>query len=185
LNEAHGSRGVVAAVPLANMALRYKYVFDTAYCKAVISRFHRQRPFYLRLHYQFAAIAVVVLLAWFSTLAVPHSRSALLISACVTGAVILGFVFLVRATAMMKLRGTKEFGKEVTIALSDAGLEAAGPNGHSSVKWSAYPHSVRFSDGILLRRGGAIRWLPDAALEEGSVQDALALIRSKTKLRCL
>ena len=163
-------------------ALRYKYVFDTAYCRAVISRFHRQRPFYLRLNFQFAAIALVML-AWFSTLAVQHSLRSLLISACVTAAVIVGFMFLVRATAMTKLRGTREFGKEVTIALSDEGLEAMGPNGHSSVKWSAYPHAVRFPDGILLRRGGAIRWLPDSALEEGSLQEVLALIRSKTKLR--
>ena len=73
----------------------------------------------------------------------------------------------------------------MTIALSDEGLEATGPNGHSSVKWTSYPQSVRFSDGILLRRGGAIRWLPDAALEEGSVQDVLALIGGKTKLRTL
>jgi hypothetical protein len=167
------------------MAVRYKYVFDTAYCRAVISRFYRQRPFYLRLHYQFAAIALVILLAWFTTISARHSPRALLISACVAGVLILGFIFLVRAAVMMKLRGNREFGKEVTIALSDEGLEATGPNGHSTVKWTSYPQSVRFSDGILLRRGGAIRWLPDAALEEGSVQDALALIRGKTILRTL
>jgi hypothetical protein len=165
------------------MPLRYKYVFDSRYCRTVISRFYRQRPFYLRLHYQFGAIVIAILLAWFSTQSADHSSHALLIAACIAGAVMLGLIFLVRAAVMMKLRGTKEFGKEVTIALSEQGLEATGPNGHSLVKWAAYPQSVRFSDGILLRRGGAIRWLPDAALEEGSMQDVLALVRSKTNSR--
>jgi hypothetical protein len=162
---------------------KYKYIFDAGYCKTVISRFYRQRPFYLRLHVQFAAITVVILLAWFSTQSDAHSSHVLLISVCVVGAVILGFIFLVRFAVMMKLKGSREFGKEVSIELSEEGLDASGSNGHSTVKWGAYPHSVRYSDGILLVRGGAIRWLPDAALVEGSVQDALALVRGKTNLR--
>jgi hypothetical protein len=163
--------------------LQYKYLFDAAYCKTVISRFYRQRPFYLRLHVQFAAIAMVILLAWFSTQAGAHASHALLISVCIAAAVIVGFIFLVRFAVMMKLKGSREFGKEVTIELSEEGLDASGSNGHSAVKWAAYPRSVRYPDGILLVRGGAIRWLPDAALVEGSAQDALALIRNKTNLR--
>jgi hypothetical protein len=165
------------------VAPQYKYVFDGAYCKIVISRFYRQRPFYLRLQVQFAAIAIVILLAWFSTQADAHASHALLVSVCVAGAVIAGFIFLVRFAVMMKLKGSREFGREITIELSEEGLDASGSNGHSTVKWGAYPRSVRYSDGILLVRGGAIRWLPDAALVEGNVQDALALVRSKTKLR--
>lgn len=166
------------------MAPRYKYLFDRTYCRTVISRFYRQRPFYLRLHYQFAAIALIVLFAWASTqAAASRSSRAPFIALCVAGALILGFMFLVRFAIMMKLRKSREFGKEVTITLSDEGLEASGSNGRSSVKWSAYPRAVRYSDGILLARGGAIRWLPDAALEEGNVQDVLALVRAKTTLR--
>jgi hypothetical protein len=121
--------------------VQYKYVFDSAYCKTVISRFYRQRPFYLRLHFQLPAL--------------------------------------------LKLRKSREFGKEVTIALSEAGLEASGSNGHSVVKWNAYPRSVRYSDGILLARGGSIRWLPDSALEEGSIEEAIALVRAKTSFRSI
>jgi hypothetical protein len=169
------------------MAARYKYMFDSAYCRTVIARFYRQRAFYFRLPYQFALIATLVLLAWFSTRAAaaawPSSIS--FKAVCITGAVILGFLLMMRAAVLLKLRGTKEFGNEVTIVLSDQGLEASGPNGHSIVKWTAYPRSVRFADGFLLLRGGAIRWLPDAALEQGSVQEALALIRGKTSLRSI
>jgi hypothetical protein len=168
------------------VALRYQYLFDATYCRAVIARFYRQRPFYLRLHYQFAAIALLILLAWFSTQASPARASrATFIALCVAGALILGFMFLVRFAIMLKLRKSREFGKQVTVALSDEGLEASGSNGRSSIKWSAYPRSVRYSDGILLARGGAIRWLPDSALEEGTVQEALALVRAKTTLRSI
>ncbi len=168
------------------MTLHYKYVFDTAYCRAVFSRFYRQRPFYLRLHYQFAAIALLILFAWLSTqAAAERSSQASFVALCVAGAVILAFILLVRFAVMRRLKASREFGKEVTIALSEDGLDASGSNGHSAVKWSAYPRSVRYSDGILLVRGGAIRWLPDSALYEGSVQDAVTLVRSKTKLRSI
>lgn len=168
------------------MALRYKYLFDIAYCRAVVSHFYRQRPFYRRLHYQFAAIALLILLAWLSTqAAAERSSRAPFVALCVAAAVILGFVLLVRFATVRKLKRSREFGKEVTISLSEEGLDASGSNGHSVVKWSAYPRSVRFSDGILLVRGGAIRWLPDSALFEGSVQDAVNLVGSKTKSRSI
>ena len=168
------------------MAVRYKYLFDATYCRAVIAHFYRQRPFYLRLHYQFAAVMLLIFVMWVSTQAAasPSSRGPF-IALCIAGAVILAFTWLVRFAIMIKLKKSREFGKEVTITLSDEGLEASGSNGRSSVKWSAYPRSVRYSDGILLARGGAIRWLPDSALEEGSVQDAVALVRAKTTLRSI
>src|SRR5262249_41788342 len=117
--------------------------------------------------------------------AADRSMPALLITLCFSGVLIIGFTFLVRFSIMMKLRKSREFGKEVTIALSDGGLEASGPNGRSSVKWSAYPRAVRFSDGLLLTRGGAIRWLPNSALREGSLQEVLALVQAKTTLRTI
>ncbi len=166
------------------MTLRYRYLFNAAYCKTVISRFYRQRPFYLRLHYQFAAIALILLLAWGFDASCGRALIARALHCALRyRAAILGFMFLVRFAIMFKLRKSREFGKEVTIALSEEGLEASGSNGRSSVKWSAYPRSVRYSDGILLTRGGAIRWLPDSALEEGTVQEAIAVIRAKTNSR--
>jgi hypothetical protein len=168
------------------VTLRYRYLFNAAYCKTVISRFYRQRPFYLRLHYQFAAIALILLVAWFSTQPnAEHSSRAPFVALCVTGAAIFGFMLLVRFAIMFKLRKSREFGKEVSIALTGEGLEASGSNGRSSVKWSAYPRSVRYSDGILLTRGGAIRWLPHSALEEGTVQEVIDLVRANTNLRSI
>jgi hypothetical protein len=167
------------------MAARYKYAFNAAYCRTVIARFYRQRLFYFLLSYQFALIAAIVLLAWFTTHAAAQPSPVSFKAVCITGAVLLGFLLMMRAAVLLKLRGSREFGNEVTIVLSDEGLEASGPNGHSIVKWSAYPRSVRFADGFLLMRGGAIRWLPDAALEQGSVDAALSLIRSKTSLRSI
>ena len=165
------------------MAVRYKFSFDSAYCKALISRYYRQRPFFLRLPVQFTVLAIILLLAWFSTLAAADSSGGLPIAAIFAILVIVGSVRLVRFGVMMKLRRNSEFGSEVKVALSEEGLEASSPYGHASIKWAAYPRSVRYRDGILLLRGGAIRWLPDAALQEGSVQEAVALVSSKTKLR--
>jgi hypothetical protein len=162
------------------MALRYTYLFDSDYCKNVISRYYRQRPFFLRLHFQIGAVGGILLLAWFSTQAATDRSGNAIVGILIAGALIFGPIWLVRAGAMMKLRSSREFGMEVSVALSPEGLEASGPNGHSSIKWAAYPRSVRYPDGILLVRGGAIRWLPDAALQEGSVPDAVALVRSKT-----
>jgi len=168
---------------LDDMTLRYTYVFDSAYCKRVIWRYYRQRPFFLRLPFQFGAVGSILLLAWFSTQAATSSSGNAIVGILIAGALIFGSILLVRASVMMKLRGSREFGMEVSVALSVEGLEASGPNGRSSIKWVAYPRSVRYPDGILLVRGGAIRWLPDAALQEGSVADAVALVRSKTKSR--
>jgi hypothetical protein len=165
---------------LVDMALRYTYLFDSDYCKNVISRYYRQRPFFLRLHFQIGAVGGILLLAWFSTQAATDRSGNAIVGILIAGALIFGPIWLVRAGAMMKLRSSREFGMEVSVALSPEGLEASGPNGHSSIKWAAYPRSVRYPDGILLVRGGAIRWLPDAALQEGSVPDAVALVRSKT-----
>jgi hypothetical protein len=48
-----------------------------------------------------------------------------------------------------------------------------------------YARAVRFPDGILLLRKGAIRWLPDRSLETGSVDEAMTLVRSKLPLRVI
>ena len=49
--------------------------------------------------------------------------------------------------------------------------------------WTVYNRAVHFSDGILLIRKGGIRWLPDAALTEGTAGDAIAIVRSHLPVR--
>jgi hypothetical protein len=164
------------------MTLHYKYLFDSAYCKVVIARFYGQRPLLLRLPVQFAIPVIMVMWIWSSWQKVDASWPNVIGLIAAGVAVIAAGVFLVKIGVLRRLRRISEFGLEVTITLSAQGLTASSSNGGREYAWSTYPRSVRYADGILLMRGGAIRWLPDASLQEGSAEQATDLIRGKTKM---
>jgi hypothetical protein len=94
-----------------------------------------------------------------------------------------GAVYLTKALLLKRLSRSLSSGVETTITLSDDGLAVSNPHIQSRVKWSVYPRSARFPDGILLMRAGAIVWLPDASLENSSPQLATSLVQSKTLSR--
>jgi hypothetical protein len=167
------------------MTLHYKYVFDSAYCKAVIARFYGQRPLLLRLPVQFAIPVAIVIWIWSSWQKMDASWPNVIALICAGVAVIGAGVYLGKLGVLQRLKRNSEFGLEVTITISAQGLTASSSNGGREYAWSAYPRSVRYADGILLMRGGAIRWLPDTSLQEGSAEQATDLIRGKTKMRDL
>jgi hypothetical protein len=82
-----------------------------------------------------------------------------------------------------RFRYRPDFGTEVTVTMSDTGLVASGHNVQGQWDWAAYPHAVRYSDGIMLLCPGVIRWLPDSALTVGTSADATALARSYSGFR--
>ncbi|HEY0802523.1 MAG TPA: YcxB family protein [Steroidobacteraceae bacterium] len=167
------------------MTLHYKYVFDSAYCKVVIARFYGQRPLPLRLPVQFAIPVVIVMWLWSSWQKMDASWPNVM-ALIAAGTVVIGAgVYLVKIGVLQRLKRNSEFGLEVTITISAQGLTASSSNGGREYAWSAYPRCVRYADGILLMRGGAIRWLPDASLQDGSAEQATDLVRSKTKMRDL
>ena len=167
------------------MTLHYRYVFDSAYCKVVIARFYRQRPLLLRLPVQFAIPVAIVIWIWSSWQKMDASWPNVIALACAGAAVIAAGVYLVKIGVLQRLKRIGEFGLEVTITISAQGVTASSSNGRREYAWSAYPRSVRYADGILLMRGGVIRWLPDASLQDGSAEQATDQVRGKTKMRDL
>jgi hypothetical protein len=92
-------------------------------------------------------------------------------------------VFVTKKGIFIKYRIRPSFGSEACYSLSDSGGTIEQQSGATSFPWTMYRRAVRFSDGILLVRTGAIRWLPDQSLETGSIEEAMALVRSKLPLR--
>jgi hypothetical protein len=170
------------------MTLTYKFAFDSAYCKAVIARYYRQRPLYIRLPVQFAVLMLTAALIWASLKKAGSFRidaMSLVIAGIAIIAGVLLLTSLVKFGVLRKLKRNRDFGAEVTLTISEEGVVASSSYGQKRAAWSAYPDSVRFSDGILLLRGGAIRWLPDSALCAGTAEQANSLVGSKTRLRRL
>lgn len=164
------------------MDITYKILIDTGYYRTVINRYYRQRPFIFWPPVQFGLVSLVSAswLLWALQAPWINKIAAALIIAAV---LFVGGVFLTKWGILQRYMHRAEFGSEATVALSAAGIVANGPHIQGKWEWAAYPHSVRFLDGILLLRPGAIRWLPDAAIQGGTVDESIALIASKTDLR--
>jgi hypothetical protein len=85
---------------------------------------------------------------------------------------------------VLKYRLRPSFDSETTFAL-DANEVVVTGLGSGHFPWTVYRRAIRFSDGILLTRPGAIRWLPDAAITQGTAAEALTIIHKKMPLRDL
>lgn len=155
---------------------------DAAYYRVVLARFDRNRRLVARLSVRFALLG---LLAG----AVYWMRSSQASTSAWLGAVLVGLLVgagggvIMRFLFMRRFRKRADFATEVRVTLAPSGIAAAGAHAQGSWAWSAFPHAVRFRDGILLYRGGVLRWLPDAAIESGTLQEALELVAAKSKLR--
>jgi hypothetical protein len=158
------------------MQINYSFREDPAYVRTVIDRYYRQLPFLFRLPVQFGILGLV-LGAWCAWTIDPLS-----------GVLIGTFVFVIgllatRVGLLMRFKRRADFGQDVAVTISDEGVEAKGLHVQGTWQWAAYPRSVRFSDGILLLRAGVIRWLPDSAIREGTAEEAVSLVGSKSILR--
>ena len=164
------------------MQVRYRFLANVDYFRAVINRHYRQGPWLLRLPVQFSIIGAV------AAYVVAKAQNSMAIRATlfivIFGAVVALGVWATKQGIMMKFRSRPGFGSEVTITLSDGGFAFGSDSDKPTLEWSAYPSAVRFSDGILLkRRAGSIRWLPDSALIAGDAAAATDLVSSNTSLR--
>jgi hypothetical protein len=162
----------------------YRWRYDATYYKTVTDRYYRQLPFVLHLPTQFT-------LLWLLTVAVCWGITDIALTEFVMWALLIGaiaiptFVFLTKKGIFLKYRVRPSFGSEACYSLSDSGGTIQQKSGAASFPWTMYRRAVRFSDGILLVRKGAIRWLPDRSLETGSIDAATALVRSKLPLRVI
>lgn len=164
------------------MKLMYRWRYDAPYYRTVIDRYYRQLPFLLHLPTQFTLLWLLMVgMSWLLT-DIPLSH--ILQWALPMGAVAVpSLVILTKKVIWLKFRIRPSFGSEACYTLSDGGGRIQQLSGASEFPWSTYARAARFSDGILLLRRGAIRWLPDQSLECGSIEDVLSLVQSKVPLR--
>ena len=166
------------------MVIVYRWRYDAAYYRTVTDRYYRQLPFVLHLPTQFTLLwLLMVAVCWCF---MDFALTELVMWALVIGAIAIPtFVFLTKKAIFLKYRVRPSFASDACYTLSDGGGTIQQYVGETRFPWSTYARAVRFPDGILLMRKGAIRWLPDCSLETGSVDEAMALVRSKLPLRVI
>ncbi len=167
------------------MKIEYKWQYDVSYYAAVVNRYYRQLPFLLHLPSQFTFLWLlgVILYAW-ATGETPKEFAG--------WAVLIGAIGIPAGVVLTKLgirlkyrlRRRSGFGSETSYSMAETGITITG-TGQGNFAWSVYSRAVRFPDGVLLVRKGAVRWLPDAALKSGTVDEAMALVSSKLPTRTI
>lgn len=164
------------------MKITYRFRCDADYMKTVIDRQYQQGPFLLRLPVQFGILGFVCasMIIWLEDVSLGNSVALLFVILLPT---IAYGVFGTKRGLLRRLSRQADFGAEVTVTLSEDGLAVVGPNVQMNLEWPAYPRSVRFGDGILLQKSGAVRWLPDSGILDGTATEAISLVESKSALR--
>lgn len=164
------------------MQISYQFQASAEYFRAVIDRQYRQGPWLLRLPVQFGIIGALA--ATCAALIAPTSLAGkAVLFFVIVGLVVIPSVWATKRGLMKKFRNRAGFGSEVTVTLSDAGIALGGDHSQATSAWSSYPTAIRFPDGILLKRPGSIRWLPDSAIMAGSAAEATELVAARTSLR--
>ena len=178
--------GVLISDSRNDMRVTYKMTIDSSYCRTIVERYYRQRPFLLRLEVQFALMLIPIGCWWLyaRVSAVPEFNTKAVGTWLVVWVfVAIAGVLITKWVILRRMKKKMEYGTEVTMILSGDGIEATGQHVSSKWSWAAYPRAVRFPDGILLQRDGVIRWLPDSAIQEGTAEQVSELVAAKTDFR--
>jgi hypothetical protein len=163
------------------MGIAYAWRGDERYYATVVDRYYRQAPLPLHLGIQATIFWVVTSgLALYSDFDL-SAKSVWLVASAVFG---LAIPHLVKRGVVLKYRLRPTFGTETTFRMTDTEVVVGGP-GAGRFPWTVYDRAVSFPDGLLLVRRGGIRWLPHAALREGTPADALAAVQSHLPIRVL
>jgi len=167
------------------VTIDYRWRYDAGYYAAVVDRYYRQLPFVLHLPSQFTLLWLlgVLLFSWVTGESIKEFAGwALLI-----GAVAIPLLVVLTKLGIRlkyRLRARSGFGTETSYSMAETGVTITG-TGQGTFAWSVYSRAIRFSDGLLLMRKGAVRWLPDTALESGSVVEATSLVSSRLPMRLI
>ena len=162
----------------------YKWRYDASYYKTVIDRQYEQLPIIFRLPVQFA-------LAWLLCVAVYVAMMNAPLLNIAGWALLIGVVMipllcgLTKRGILFRFRIRKSFGSDALFTMNESGVSIRGISLNGTYPWSIYSRGVRFPDGILLLRRGAIRWLPDSALQRGTAAKATQLVRSHLQIRLI
>jgi hypothetical protein len=165
--------------------IEYKWRYDVKYYATVVDRYYQQLPFLLRLPSQFTLLWLlgIIVFSWATDEALKeYAWWALLIGAIGIPAGVVLTKLGIRLR--YRLRRRSGFGSETSYSMAETGITITG-TGQGTFAWSMYSRAVRFPDGILLVRKGAVRWLPDAALKSGTVEGAMALVSSQLPTRTI
>jgi hypothetical protein len=161
------------------MGIQYAWHSDDRYYATVVKNQYRQLPLPLRLRSQ--AIIIWTFLSGLTLSSDLDFRTKWIFLGVITAFACV-FPSLVKRGIVLKYRLRPTFGAETTFRMSDNEVVINGP-GAGRFPWTVYDRAVHFSDGILLVRKGGIRWLPDAALTEGTPGDAIAIVRTHLPVR--
>jgi len=164
------------------MNVTYRFVAGVAFFDIGARRYRRQHPQRLTTGVPIAiGIAAVSSVALYGLLftptwwPLPHTASPVIITAVT---IALTTQLFTRSARFRRLPG---FGDEVTTILNEDGVSVTSRNATASFGWPVFDRAARFSDGILLVSGQIYRWLPNSAIRDGTLTDALVLARkSKT-----
>lgn len=172
-----------AVPPSTSGPISYRWRYDSRYYRAVINRYYRQVPWYLRLPIQYTMFWLVALVG----AAVAGAVDVHTIIWWVLGGAI-GIPALVAVTERgirIKYRLRRSFGSEANYSMTEAGITINEVSLNGTYPWSVYSKAVRFQDGLLVTVAGGIRWLPDEGLMNGTPDAATSLVASHLPLRRL
>ena len=162
----------------------YKWRYDGEYLSTTIARYYKQLPVVFHPPVQFTLAWLVCVLAYWETTGAALKDFA-------GWALLIGFIVIPGGSAvskqgiLFKYRVRRSFGTEALYSMTEAGVSYSGVSQEASYPWTTYTRGVRFPDGILLLRRGAMRWLPDRALQQGTPAQATDLVRSHIRLRLI
>jgi hypothetical protein len=163
------------------MEIKYAWHSDERYYATVVKNQYRQLP--LLLHLRSQAIVIWIVLSAFTLFSDLDLRTKWVFLGFITAFAAV-FPYSVKRGIILKYRIRPTFGAETTFKMTDKEVVITGP-GAGQFPWTVYNRAVHFSDGILLVRKGGIRWLPDAALTDGTPSDAIAIVRTHLPVRDL
>jgi hypothetical protein len=163
------------------MGIQYAWNSDDRYYATVVKNQYRQLPLLLRLRSQ--SIVMWIVLSGFTLSSDLDFRAKWVFLGIIT-AFACAFPTLVKHGIILKYRLRPTFGAKTTFTITDNEVVITG-TGAGRFPWTVYDRAVHSSDGILLVRKGGIRWLPDAALTEGTPGDAIKIVRAHLPVRDL
>lgn len=162
--------------------VRYHWLYDADYYATVMERYYTQAPRLRRPSTQYALLWLAAVV--FCALVYRISPEKLVIGALVGGAV--GIPVLTAITRLgikVRYKVRPSFGTEADLFLSTAGVTISQKSLNGTYPWTTYARAVRYGDGIMLLKNGAIRWLPDSALVSGTIEDAMRLVSAHLTVR--
>jgi hypothetical protein len=146
------------------MGIQYAWHSNDRYYATVVKNQYRQLP--LLLHLRSQAIICWIVPSGLTLFSDLDDRTKWVFLGLITAFACI-FPLLVKRGIILKYKLRRTFGAETTFRMADDEVVITGP-GAGNFPWTVYDRAVHFPDGILLVRKGGIRWLPDAALKEGT-----------------